>query len=148
MQPDTQTHRHGETHRHTLWPRLQCGRCAGGLRGGERLLPESRLHLSSQARESAQCASSTGKRLMRGGSWRFIVQYNRTAEQNTIKGRQPYPRNINLAGLWSTWGLLHKTPWPGEGRGFQLHLLTLSRAAASVGSPGYSHLAGSPESWL
>lgn len=72
---------------------------------------------------------------MRGGSWRFIVQYNRTAEQNTIKGRQPYPRNINLAGLWSTWGLLHETPWPREGKGFQLHLLTLSRAAVSAGSP-------------
>lgn len=71
---------------------------------------------------------------MRGGSWRFIVQYNRIAEQNTIKGRQPYPRNINLAGLWSTWGLLHKTPWSGEGKGFQLHLLTLSRAAVSAGS--------------
>jgi len=85
---------------------------------------------------------------MRGGSWRFIVQYNRIAEQNTIKGRQPYPRNINLAGLWSTWGLLHEIPWPGEGKGFQLHLLTLSRAAVSVGSPSYSHLAGSPASWL
>lgn len=130
-----------------LWPRLQCRRCAGALQGGERL-PKSRLHFSSQARENVQCASSTSKWLMRGGSWRFIVQYNRIAEQNTIKGRQPYPRNINLAGLWSTWGLLHETPWPGEGRGFQLHLLTLSRAAASIGSPSYSRLAGSPASWL
>lgn len=84
---------------------------------------------------------------MRGGSWCFTAQYNRITEQNTIKGRQPYPRNINLAGLWSTWGLLYETSWPREGRGFQLHLLTLSRTAPSIDLPSYSHLAGSPASW-
>lgn len=135
---------HSQTH--TLWPHLQCRRCTGGLWGGE-WLSKNRLHLSSQARENVQCTSSTSKWLMREGSWCFIAQYNRIAEQNTIKGRQPYPRNINLAGLWSTWGLLHETPWPGEGRGFQLHLLTLSRTPHSIGLPSYSHLAGSPASW-
>lgn len=120
---------------------------AEGLQGSEGL-PRSRLHLPSRARENAQRTSSTSKWLMSGGKPCFIVQYNRIAQQNTIKGRQPYPHNINLAGLWSTWGLLHETPWSGEGRGFLLHLLTLSRAAASVGSPLYSHLAGSPASCL
>lgn len=120
---------------------------AVGLQGSEGL-PGSRLHLPSQARENAQRTSSTSKWLMSGGNWCFIVQYNRIAQLNTIKGRQPYPCNINLAGLWSTWGLLHETPWPGEGRGFLLHLLTLGRAAASIGSPHYSHLAGSPASCL
>lgn len=140
-----------------LWPCTQLGTHteavatllmeAVALQGSEGL-PRSRLHLPSQARENAQCTSSTGKWLMSGGNWCFIVQYNGIAQQNTIKGRQPYPRNINLAGLWSTWGLLHEALWPGEGRGFLLHLLTLSRAAASLGSPHYSHLAGSPASSL
>lgn len=91
-----------------------------GLRGGEGL-PESRLPLSAQARESTQHASSTSKWLMRGGSWRFIVQYNRIDERNTIKGRQPCPHSTNLAGLWSTRDLLDETSWPWEGEGFQLH---------------------------